>query len=105
MTITERQETPKVASDDSTWSSAPKLSRKVRELAHRSFHALKSDQERMAAYLAFFEGSPGRAARPAWSGGPAACKIHDRNLEALIPWIDALRQQIEDRLHAVTAGD
>ena len=25
-------------------------------------------------------------------------KIHTRNLEALIPWVDALKRQIDDRL-------
>ena len=36
------QNTPEIADTDSTWSNASKLSRKVRELAHRSFHALKT---------------------------------------------------------------
>ncbi len=45
MASAERQETPKGVSEDSTWSSAPKLSSKVRELAHRSFHALKANPQ------------------------------------------------------------
>jgi hypothetical protein len=104
MTSTERPANPDVASDDSTWSSAPKLSRKVRELAHRSFHALRSDQQAMAPAspsssevqedLRDLQGQVARLQR----------KIHDRKLEALIPWIDALRQQVDDRLRAVTAG-
>ena len=36
------QNSPETTDVDSTWSNAPKLSRKVRELAHRSFHALKT---------------------------------------------------------------
>jgi hypothetical protein len=98
MTSTERQETPESMAGDSTWSSAPKLSRKVRELAHRSFHALKSgpkpdDQtparsKEVERDLHDLRHQVARLQR----------KIHDRNLGALIPWIDALRQQIEDRL-------
>ena len=42
MTNTETQELHEDASQDSTWSNAAKLSRKVRELAHRSYLALKA---------------------------------------------------------------
>ena len=74
MTSTERQENPDSAASDSTWSSAPKLSRKVRELAHRSFHALKSGPKPDDQIPARFEGSPGRPARPACSGSPPAAQ-------------------------------
>jgi hypothetical protein len=79
---------------DSTWSNASKLSSKVRELAHRSHRALKG-----------------------WTGSPVSPndigddlrelsdqvarlrrKIHERRLEALIPWVDALQHQVDDRL-------
>ena len=92
------QETPETTDLDSTWSNAPKLSRKVRELAHRSFHALKTDS------------TPGARPRPPSPDivqdlrnlrdqlARLQQKIHARNLGALIPWIDALKQQVDDRL-------
>ena len=42
MANTQPQGSQEVASEDSTWSSASKLSGKVRELAHRSHRALKA---------------------------------------------------------------
>ena len=85
-------------SQESTWSNPAKLSRKVRELAHRSYRALKA--------------SPRPDPRaPAASEDPAEDlrdlraqvarlqqKIYQRGLKALIPWVDALGKQVEDRL-------
>ena len=85
-------------SDDSTWSNAPKLSRKVRELAHRSYRVLKAGKqpdapapaspEDIAEDLRDLRDQVARLHR----------KIHERRLEGLVPWVDALRQQVEDRL-------
>jgi hypothetical protein len=89
---------------DSTWSNPAKISRKVRELAHRSHRALRGRTR------------PGAAARP----GPDASqedlrdlrdqvarlqqKIHALRLGVLIPWVDALRKQVEERLFNEKAG-
>jgi hypothetical protein len=98
MASAERQDTPECTSDGSTWSSAPKLARKVRELTQRSFHALKSGpmpdaqapprSNEVQQDLHDLRHQVARLQR----------KIHDRNLGALIPWIDALRQEVENRL-------
>ena len=42
MTSVRFEDLPEGTSQDSTWSNPAKLSRKVRELAHRSYHALKA---------------------------------------------------------------
>jgi hypothetical protein len=106
MASTEREERPIDVSEDSTWSSASKLGRKVRELAHRSFHAIKSapesaaqTQRRSSEVVQDLRDLCDQVAR-------LQHKIHDRNLGPLIPWIDALRQQVEDRLgHAGKAEE
>ncbi len=95
MSSAELRETPESSPTDSTWSSAPKLSRKVRELAQRSFHALRfrsllgslnrarsiEDLQDLRDQVVLLQQ-----------------KIQGRNLEALIPWVDALRRQVDDRL-------
>ena len=85
-------------SDDSTWSNAPKLSRKVRELAHRSYRMLKSGKQSDAPSPA----SPGDIAEDLRDLRDQVArlqqKIHARRLEGLVPWVDALRRQVEDRL-------
>ena len=95
MSSADPQNTPESSAMDSTWSSAPKLSRKVRELAHRSFHALRfrsllgslnrarsiEDLQDLRDQVVLLQQ-----------------KIRVRNLEALIPWVDALRRQVDDRL-------
>ena len=92
------QNTPEKTDTDSTWSSAPKLSRKVRELAHRSFRALKTGPQGVARAQ---EGSKDvlddlRDLRD--QVARLQQKIYSRNLEALIPWVDALKRQLDDRL-------
>ena len=98
MTSTERQETTDSTAGDSTWSSAPKLSRKVRELAHRSFHALNTGPKLDVQTAAHSNEVQQDLHDLRHQVARLQHKIHDRNLGALIPWIDALRQQIEDRL-------
>jgi hypothetical protein len=92
-------------SQESTWSNADKLSRKVRELAHRSYSALKAgtqpypqNQARSADILHDLLDLRDQVAR-------LQQKIHARRLSAVIPWVDALRQQVEDRLvNALKSG-
>jgi hypothetical protein len=95
MSSADPQNTSEGSALESSWSSAPKLSRKVRELAHRSFHALRFrsllgslDQVRSTEDLQDLRDQVVLLQQ----------KIHVRNLEALIPWVDALRRQVDDRL-------
>jgi hypothetical protein len=100
MKNTEPQELYDDASQESTWSSAAKLSRKVRELAHRSSRALKAgaqqpDYQNQAGStdvvhdLGDLNDQVARLQQ----------KIHARRLGALIPWVDALKQRVHDRLN------
>jgi hypothetical protein len=85
-------------SQDSTWSNLAKLSRKVRELAHRSYRALKSSTppdvpaqarpEDLAEDLRDLRAQVARLQQ----------KIYERRLQSLIPWVDGLRRQVEHRL-------
>ncbi len=86
------------AGEDSTWSSPSKISRKVRELAHQSHRALKvvsqphvlnpKVSQETSVDLNELRGQVARLQQ----------KIHDRRLGVLVPWVDALRRQLEDRL-------
>lgn len=82
---------------DSSWSSAPKLSRKVRELAHRSFYAIHSGAqpvtERQTRSPDVVQELSSLRDEVAW----LQHKIHARKLDSLIPWVDALRRRVEDR--------
>ena len=105
MTNAQTEHLHEEASEGSTWSNAAKLSRKVRELAHRSYHALDAgtqldpqNKTRSADTLHDLLDLRDQVAR-------LQQKIHARRLSALIPWVDALRQQVEDRLdNAAKAG-
>jgi hypothetical protein len=94
MTNTQPQGLPGIANQDSTWSSASTLSGKVRELAHRSHRALKpwtrsqANPDDIGDDLRDLRVQIARLNQ----------KIHDRRLDALIPWVDALQRQVEDRL-------
>ena len=90
---------------ESSWSSTPKLSRKVRELAHRSFHAIhpgrqqgEENQERTQDIL---EDLSELCDQLAW----LQHKIHARKLDSLIPWVDALKRQVDDRLGNVRKAE
>jgi hypothetical protein len=94
----ELRDAPESTVSESTWSSASKLSRKVRELANRSFHALKNGPRPVALtearsndILQDLRDLRNQIAR-------LQHKIHERNLESLIPWVDALRHKVDDRL-------
>ena len=98
MTDVQLQDTQEGVDQDSTWSNPAKLSRKVRELAHRSYRALKADprpdprapaaSEDLAEDLRDLRAQVARLQQ----------KIYQRGLKALIPWVDALEKQVEDRL-------
>jgi hypothetical protein len=93
------QNTPEITDTDSTWSNAPKLSRKVRELAHRSFHALKTTGPQGVARAQADSNDVREDLRELRDQvARLQHKIYGRNLEALIPWVDALKRQIDDRL-------
>jgi septal ring factor EnvC (AmiA/AmiB activator) len=94
MTRTHSHKPQENASQDSTWSSAPKVSRKVRELAHRSHRALKAWIQSHASRDVI--GDDLRDLRD--QVARLHQKIHERRLEVLIPWVDALQRQVEDRL-------
>jgi hypothetical protein len=83
-----------IASQESTWSSASRLSRKVRELAHRSHRALKTGTIGREAHQPIDEDL--RDLRE--QVRRLQRKIHERRLAALISWIDALRQKVETGL-------
>jgi hypothetical protein len=95
MSSADPQNMPESSAMDSTWSSAPKLSRKVRELSQRAFHAL-----RFRSLLGSLNGARSTEDLEDLRDQVALLqrKIHGRDLEALIPWVDALRRQVDDRL-------
>ena len=97
MTTTETQKLHEDAGQEAPGRNAPKSSRKVRELAHRSFRLLKAgaqpdvgtqDPIEIRDDLRDLREQIARLQQ----------KIHARQLKALIPWVDALSHQVEDRL-------
>jgi hypothetical protein len=98
MTNTQSEELHDDTNPDSTWSNASKLSRKVRELSLRSYRVLRPGKppdaptrpgpEDIAEDLRDLRDQVARLQQ----------KIHARRLGILVPWVDALRQQVEDRL-------
>jgi hypothetical protein len=97
MTNTQPQELHEDATQDSSWSNASKLGRKVRELANRSSSALKAgtqaDAQTQAVSRDILLDLRDQVAR-------LQQKIHARRLGALIPWVDALSQRVDERLHS-----
>ncbi len=95
MTDVGTKDQPESLDQESTWSSASKISRKVRELAHRSYHAMKAvrqpgppastGQQEIAGELRDLRHQVARLRQ----------KIHARQLGALIPWVDALWKQVD----------
>jgi hypothetical protein len=78
---------------DSTWSNATKLSSKLREIAHRSHRVLKAgpvspeSPDDIVDALRELRDQVARLHR----------KIHERHLEGLYSWVDALQQQVDER--------
>jgi hypothetical protein len=101
MKNTQPQESHDDASQESTWSSAAKLSRKVRELAHRSSRALKARAQRPD-----FQNQAGSTDDVHDVGdlndqvARLQQKIHARRRGALIPWVDALKKRVDMRLNS-----
>jgi hypothetical protein len=90
MTDTKSKERREEPGQDSTWSSPSKLSRKVRELAHRShrvLHAYPVLPENPAHIGDDLRDLRQQVAR-------LRQKIHERQLAGLISWVDALDQQV-----------
>jgi hypothetical protein len=98
MTRFDASESSPGAGQDSTWSSAPKISRKVRELALRSYRAVNSEPRPAGPKNASPDDVVVDLADLRIQLARLQRKIHERRLGALIPWIDALRRQVEDRL-------
>jgi hypothetical protein len=100
MTKTQPQERRDHANQDSTWSSASKLGKKIRELAQRSHRALKTrtvSQDGPADVTDDLHDLRRQVAR-------LRQKIHERRLGALMSWVDALEQQVNERLGSHGTG-
>jgi hypothetical protein len=98
MPNTQTEELHEDTTDDSTWSNAAKLSRKVRELAHRSYRVLKPGKQPDAPVPASPEDIAEDLRDLRDQVARLQQKIHARRLKGLVPWVDALREQVEDRL-------
>jgi hypothetical protein len=98
MRSTQNQNLPAATSSESTWSDAAKLSRKVRELAHRSYRFLKTSTRTDAPVQAGPEDVAGDNRDLGDQIARLQRKIHERRLNALIHWVDALHGQVQDRL-------
>jgi hypothetical protein len=94
MTGTQHHKLQENASQDSTWSSAPKLSSKIRDLAYRSHCTLQAwtlSQESRDVIGDDLRDLRDQVAR-------LQHKIHARKLDSLIPWVDALKRQVDNRI-------
>jgi hypothetical protein len=104
MAESELENMPQPLSVESSWSSATKLSRKVRELAHRSFLAIHSGRQQVDKNYErskdILDDLRELNEQIAW----LQHKIHARKLDSLIPWVDALKRQVDDRLGDVRKG-
>jgi hypothetical protein len=89
---------PQDAGQESTWSNPAKISRKVRELAYQSHKAFKTAAQPQVPAPKESEDGPVDPGDLRSQLARLQQKIHARRLGALIPWIDALRQRVEDRL-------
>ncbi len=93
------RDSPESAGQDSTWSNPAKLSRKVRELAHRSHRALKAAATPHVLTSGSSETSHQELHDVRIQLARLQQKIHALGLRGLVPWIDALRRQVETRLN------
>jgi hypothetical protein len=83
---------------ESTWSNPAKISRKVRELAHQSHRALKTVARPHVLAPKEFQDRPVDLYELRNQVARLQQTIHARRLGVLVPWVDALRQRIEDLL-------
>jgi hypothetical protein len=91
---------PTSAGEDSTWSNPAKLSGKARELAHRSRRALKAEAgQRDPASRSSRESQPDVSDLLAQLAR-LQHKIHALGLGGLVPWINVLKRQVENRLNS-----
>lgn len=89
---------PGTPDQDSTWSNPAKLSRKVHELAHQSHRALKANTKPHVLAPSGPEDSHQDLRDLRIQLARLQEKIHALRLVVLVPWVDALRRQVEDRL-------
>ena len=78
---------PGSAGEDSTWSNPAKLSRKVRELAHRSHRALEADATPHVLTSGSSEANRQDLRDLRIQLARLQQKIHALGLRGLIPWI------------------
>jgi hypothetical protein len=87
----ERERLEETGIEESSWSSPSKLSTKLREVAGRAHRALKAGArsedhpQDIGDDLGDLRVQVARLQQ----------KIHKRRLGVLMPWVDALRQQVE----------
>jgi len=86
---------PESLDQESTWSSASKISRKVRELATRSYHAMKTSRQPVPLASTRHQEIAGDLRDLRDQVARLRQKIHARRLNALIPWVDALWKQVD----------
>ncbi len=97
-TQTQTQNWQHATSSDSTWSDGRKLSRKIRELAHRSHRFLKTSPRTDAPVQAGSQDMAGEQRDLVDQIDRLPRRIHEHRTSALIPWFDALHHLVEDRL-------
>ncbi len=93
------RELPGSAGEESTWSNPAKLSRKVRELAHRAHRALKADPRPHVLASSNSEASHQELRDLRIQLARLQQKIRALGLGGLVPWIDALKRLVETRLN------
>jgi hypothetical protein len=98
MNMTQLRESHDDASLSATWSDAPKLSQKIRELGQRSYCAFKAGSLPLAGDQAISRAAAHELQDLRDQVARLQRKVHARKLNGLIPWVDALRQQVDDRL-------
>ncbi len=98
MAITQPPDTRAKSIDESSWSHASKISRKVRELAYRTHMALTTAAQRSRQARAGSEDIETDLRDLRDQVVRLQQKIHIQRLGVLVPWVDALRRQVESRL-------
>jgi len=101
MTRKQPEELEENKSQDSTWSNPAKIARKVRELAHRSHRALKAGARPYVLALKGAEDRNEEVRDLHKEVSRLQQTIHAQHLGVLIPWVDALWRQLDDRLNSL----